>query len=149
MDTVKKQQSAFTLIEVTVALGILAAGLLAVAAAQLYAMRGGSSGRHGSAAAAFANTQLENFQRTDFTDAALNQTAGWVPVGGQQVFTTVQADPADLVEMTYTVQWRITDVTPDLKAIDVRVTWAERNRPNRDVTISTMRHNDPLTGGDS
>jgi prepilin-type N-terminal cleavage/methylation domain-containing protein len=138
-------RSGFTLIEVMVALGILATGLLTVAAAQVHAMRGGTSGKHGSDAASIANSQIENFQRAAF--ATLNPTAGWAPAGGQQVQRTVQTDPVDLLEMTYVVQWRITDVTPDLKAIDVRVTWAEPSRPNRDVTISTMRHNDPLTAG--
>ena len=140
-----RRREGFTLIEVMVALGILAVGLLAVAAAQLYAMRGGTSGRHASAAAAIANSQIENFQRVDF--ATLAATAGWTPPGGQQVQTVVQATPAAQTEMTYSVQWRIANVNPDLKTIDVRVTWNEPRRPNRSVTLSTMRHDDPLTAG--
>jgi len=140
-----RRREGFTLIEVMVALGILAAGLLAVAAAQLYAMRGGTTGRHTTDAAAIAHSQLERFQRADFT--TLVPTAGWAPAGGQTVQTVVQTSPADQVEMTYTVQWRIADVTPDLKSVDVRVTWDEPNRPNRNITLSTRRHDDPLTAG--
>jgi hypothetical protein len=118
-----------------------------VTAAQLYAMRGGSTGRHTTDAAAIAHTQIEQLQRMSFGDPALLQTAGWV-VGtvGAQIQTTVQANPAAEVEQTYTIQYRITDVTPnEIKAIDVQVTWNEPNRPNRTLILSTYMHNDPRT----
>jgi prepilin-type N-terminal cleavage/methylation domain-containing protein len=143
------RRSGFTLLEVVVAMGILATGLLAVTAAQIYAMRGGSTGRHTTDAASIAHSQIEQFQRMNFTDAALNQTAGWIAgtlVAGGQIQTTVQANPAALVEETYTIQYRVTDVTPgQLKAVDVRVTWNEPTRPNRTMIISTVLHNDPRT----
>jgi len=141
-----RRREGFTLLEVVIAMGVLAVGLLGVAAAQMHAMHGGRSGRHTTDAAALAHTQIEQFQRMNFTDAALNATAGWFPVPAQQLQTTVQANPANQVEETYTIQWRITDVQPNqLKSIDVRVNWNEPNRPNRNVTISTVLHNDPRT----
>jgi len=131
-----------------IALSILATGLLTVAAAQLFAMRGGSSGRHSSDAATFAHSQLENFQRTEFSDAALAATAGaWAPAGGQVMPRVVQTAGGDVIEMNYTLQWRIRDVDPNLKAVDVRVDWDEPQRPGRSLTLSTMVHNDPPTGG--
>ena len=142
-----RPRGGFTLLEVVVAMGILATGLLAVTAAQLYAMRGGSTGRHTTDAAAIAHTQIEQLQRMSFGDPALLQTAGWV-VGtvGAQIQTTVQANPAAEVEQTYTIQYRITDVTPnEIKAIDVQITWNEPNRPNRTLILSTYMHNDPRT----
>lgn len=144
----RRRQGAFTLVEVMIALGILAGGLLTVAAAQLYAMRGGSSGRHSSDAATFAHSQLENFQRIDFSDAALTQTGGaWAPFPAQVMQRVVQTSGGDLVEMSYTMQWRIRDVDPNLKAVDVRVSWDEPQRPNRSLLLSTMVHDDPPTGG--
>lgn len=143
-----RRRGGFTLIEVMVALGILAAGLLAVAAAQLYAMQGGTSGRHSSDAAAIAHSQLENLHRMDFADAALAATGGaWTPSPGLVVDRTVQTTPVDAVEMSYTMQWRIRDVDPNLKAVDLRVTWDEPRRPGRSLTLSTQIHNDPATGG--
>jgi len=142
------RNAGFTLIEVMVALGILAAGLLAVAAAQLYAMQGGSTGRHSSDAATIAHSQLENLHRLQFSDAALAATGGaWTPNPGLQVDRTVQTTPVDAVEMSYTMQWRIQDVDPNLKAVDLRVTWDEPRRPGRTLTLSTQIHNDPPTGG--
>jgi prepilin-type N-terminal cleavage/methylation domain-containing protein len=143
------RRSGFTLIEVMVALAILATGMLMVAAGQLHAMRGGSSGRHSSDAAALAISQLEDFQRLDFSDLADTGGAWTAPVTRT---TVVQATPADAVEMTYTVQWRIDDGAPvggevTTKSIDLRVQWNEPNRPNRSLTLSTMLHDDPPTEG--
>jgi type IV pilus assembly protein PilV len=132
----KARSAGFTLVEVMIALSVLAAGLLTVAAAQLYAMRGGSSGRHTSDAASVAHSQLENFQRAAFED--LTATGGsW----------STPPEVVDRVETSYSMQWRITDVDPNLKSVDVRVTWDEPQRPGRRVILSTQVHNDPLTGG--
>ena len=121
------------------ALTILATGLLTVAAAQLHAMRGGSSGRHLSDAATFAHSKIESFQRLSFDDAELAATGGnWSPVA-PDVETTIDA--------SYSLQWRISNVGPNLKAVDVRVTWDEPRRPGRRVILSTQLHDDPLTGG--
>lgn len=142
----------FTLIEVMVALGILATGLLAVSAAQLYAMRGASTGRHTTDAAEIAQTQIEAFQRMAWNDTLVDPnlaaTGGaWVPAGaGLQVDRSVETPGAPVVEQSYVLQWRVTDTVSAtgvfLKTIDVRVLWDEPNRPNRSYTITTMRHRD-------
>lgn len=128
-------------------MGILATGLLAVSAAQLYAMRGARTGRHTSDAAEFAQEQIEEFQRMDWADLA--QTGGaWVPPApGQQEDSAVETTAGDVIEQSYSLQWRITDtLSPSgavfLKTIDVRVEWDEPNRADRTYTITTMRHND-------
>jgi hypothetical protein len=74
-----------------------------------------------------------------FADPTLAQTPGWtVP---QLVTRSVQAQSGDLAEQDYNLQWRVTDLNagPTLKAIDVLVTWNEPDRPNRTVTLSTLR----------
>ena len=138
----RRDQRGFSLVEVMVALGILATGLLAVAAAQLYAMRGGSSGRHSTNAAEFAQAQVENFQRMAWADPNLAATGGWFPAAPVQVTTDIQTDAAPVTEQTYALQWRITNVSGSLKSIDVRVQWNEPERPNRSYTVTTMRHNE-------
>lgn len=143
----RRSARGFTLLEVMIALGILAVGLLSVAAAQLYAMRGGSSGRHTSDAAVVAHSQLENFQRIDFTDAALGATAGAFVAAPSPFTTVVQTPDGDAVEMTYTLSWRIADLDAARKTIDVRVIWDEPNRPGRQLVLSTVRHDDRPTVG--
>jgi prepilin-type N-terminal cleavage/methylation domain-containing protein len=143
----RRRERGFTLLEVMVAMGILASGLLAVSAAQLYAMRGGRSGRHTTDAAEIAQGQIEQFQRMAFAD--LVSTAGaWAPPGaGLARSSAVETPGAPVVEQDYSLQWRITNtIGPSgavfIKTIDVRVLWDEPNRPGRSYTISTMRHND-------
>ena len=138
----RDRSGGFTLIEVVVAMGILATGLLAVSAAQLYAMRGGRAGRHTTDAAEVAQSQVETFQRMDWSDPGLAPTGGWSPAGGQAVDRSVSTTGAPEVEQSYLVSWRIVNVGTYLKTIDVRVTWSEPNRPNRSYTVTTMRHND-------
>jgi prepilin-type N-terminal cleavage/methylation domain-containing protein len=143
----QRRSEGFTLIEVVVAMGILATGLLAVSAAQLYAMRGGRSGRHTTDAAEIAQSQVEVFQRMDFADPGLAATGGWSPAGGTQVDRSVQTPGVPVVEQSYSMQWRIVNGPlvsgrVFLKTIDVQVTWDEPNRPGRSYTMSTMRHND-------
>ncbi len=146
-DRRRRSARGFTLLEVMIALGILAVGLLSVAAAQLYAMRGGSSGRHTSDAAVVAHSQLENFQRIAFTDADLAATAGAFVAAPNAATTVVQTPDGDAVEMTYALSWRIADLDAARKTIDVRVTWDEPNRPGRQLVLSTVRHDDRPTGG--
>lgn len=143
-----RRRGGFSLVEVMVAFSILAIGLLSVAAGQIYAMRGGSQGRHSSAAATVAQSQVENFLRLDFGDATLADTGGaFVPAGGQPVQTVVQDQGAGAVEMTYLLSWRIADLDANRKSIDVQVTWNEPGRPGRQLVISTARHDDRLTEG--
>jgi prepilin-type N-terminal cleavage/methylation domain-containing protein len=128
----RSRADGFSLIEAMIALSILGLGLLALAAMQLHAMRGGSSGRRATEAAALAQTQMERLQRDTWTNVA--------PTGGWSAPTT-QTAPGQSDE-TYDVDWRITDlVAGSTRSIDVRVTWDERDRPGRTVAISSIRFN--------
>ena len=136
----KRGERGFTLIEVLVAMSILATGLLAVSAAQLYAMRGGRSGRHTTDAAEIAQTQIEELNRLAWDDANLAPTGGWAAAVTRD--RSVGTDGVAVIEQTYTLTWRITNLNNWVKTIDVRVDWDEPNRPGRSYTITTIRHND-------
>ena len=128
--------SGFTLLEVTIALAILAFGLLSLAAMQLQAMRSGSWGRHTTAALAVAESEMERLHRLRWTSLA---PAGWSSVTA--VDNTIQA-PNNEVEQTYSLQWRATDVVAGaMRSLDVQVSWNEPNRRNRVINISSARFN--------
>lgn len=136
----RRTRGGFTLLEITIALGVFAVGMLALAAMQLHALRSGSSGRHATQAASIAQSRMEQLQRVRWTDASIADTGGafTAPI---TVSNTVQSDP-DQVEMSYAVDWRVADVEPGwTRSIDVRVTWDEENRPNRSVILSSLRYN--------
>jgi prepilin-type N-terminal cleavage/methylation domain-containing protein len=131
----RRRNGGFTMIEAMIAMTILAFGLLASAAMQLHAMKGGASGRNTSEAAAIAQTQMERLQRVTWTNVA--PTGGWT--------TPVIQTGSGQTSLTYSTDWRIVDVVAgSTRSIDVRVTWNERDRPSRVVAFSSMRFNREL-----
>jgi len=132
-----RARGGFTLIEIMIALGVFGVGMLALAAMQLHAMRGGSGGRHSTQAAAIAESQMEVLQRLRWTDLTVTGAAFTTPVARTNL---VQGPGA--TEMTYLVDWRVANVTTGwTRAIDVRVTWDEPKRPGRSVVLSSLRYN--------
>lgn len=132
------RERGFTLLEIVISLGILAFGLLAVAAMQLHAFKGGSQARHTTQAMAVAQDRMEAFLRANF--AGMVQTVGWS--APQTVSQQIEAGTGTQTEQVYTVAWRISDdVVSWTKTVDVRVTWSEPDRPNRQVVITSRRYN--------
>jgi len=140
-----------TLLEVMIALSVLALGLLAMLAMQVSAMRGGKYGRHTTEAAQLARDQMEYLNRLDWGDANIQPTAWRVDFKGSGAPEIVMVDSAGgpQQEMTYTVAYRVTNDAADtnLRLVDVRVNWTEMNAPPgaplRRYAMSTIRHDDP------
>ncbi len=134
-----RRRGGFTLLEIIVALGVFGVGMLSLTAMQLHAMRAGSSGRHASHAATIAQTRMEQLQRLRWTNAALAPNNTWS--AAFTVNNTVQSNP-NQVEQVYTRDERVSNVVAGwTRNIDVRVSWDELNRPNRSVTLSSIRFN--------
>jgi len=136
--TPQRSRGGFTLLEVSIAIGVFAIGMLGLSAMQLHALRGGGSGRHATQAAAIAQSQMEQLDRLRWTDLTTTAGAFTAPV---TVSNLVQASTPES-EMSYAVSWRIADVQLGwTRSIDVRVTWDEPKRPNRSVVLSSLRFN--------
>ncbi len=139
-----RRAGGFTLVESIVALTILAVGLLAMVGLQLHAFRQSSWGRHSTEASRIARDQLELFNRRPWAAAEMQATAWTAPV---TMTTLVQSSGGTQQEQPFNLQWRITtDATdPDLRHIDVRVVWRERDQgptvPLRRYAVSSMRYN--------
>ena len=132
----ERQHSGFTLIEIMIALSLLGIGLLSLAAMQLTAMQYGSRGRHLTKAAAVAEAKMEELTRKTWVNIA--PTTWTAPVTVNEVIQ----GPVNQTEQAYQVSWRIADVDAGrTRSIDVRVQWNERNRPNRQYAISSLRFN--------
>jgi Tfp pilus assembly protein PilV len=144
----RRRKRGFTVLEATVALGILAVGMLALLAVQARAMHQARYARHVSQAATIARDQMEFLRWLAWEDAQLQPTA-WTPNPPAQVQATVQTADGELLEQTYNLEWRIVadPVNANLRQVDVRVTWVERdapaNAPPRRYAISGIRHDDP------
>jgi prepilin-type N-terminal cleavage/methylation domain-containing protein len=131
-----RSRSGFSLIELMIALVILAVGLLTLASAQIHAMAGGRSGKHLSQAVTIAQQQMELSQRIAWANLP---TSGWSSVG------TVDNDiegPTTMTEQSYAVSQRVTDlVLSQLRSVEVQVAWNEPRRGNRSYTLSSVRFN--------
>jgi prepilin-type N-terminal cleavage/methylation domain-containing protein len=144
----ENQGDGFTLIEVMAAMGILAFGLLTLAAAQIHAIKQSAAGRHTGDAAAVARTHLEQVHRLPWTD--LNEAIdAWVPPtwsGSAAVANTLVDMPGGQagLEQAYQVDWRVSDVgiSGCLRDIEVRVRWTEPPRPDpKERVVATRRYN--------
>lgn len=136
-----------TLLEVMIALAILAFGLLAMLAMQIHAMRGGKVGRHYTRASRIASDQIETLHRFPWANVNIQPTGGWtLPT---VVTDTLQVGGAVQQEQSYSMIWRITNdpINANLRQIDVQVTWREMNdapapAPPRRYAVSAIRYND-------
>ncbi len=135
-----------TLLEVMIALAILAVGLLAMLAMQVSAMRGSKYGRHTTQGAGLARDQMELLHRLDWSDADVQPT-GWTAPVPTPIIVQSAAGPQQ--EMVFNVSYRVSNdaIDPNLRLMDVRVTWTETNAPPgappRRYAMSTIRHDDP------
>jgi Tfp pilus assembly protein PilV len=120
------------------ALSILAFGLLGLAAMQLYAMQGRSSGRHSTFAATLAQTHMDELQRRNWTTVT-DPGGAWLTQARNNLVTD---DTGNQVEQAYTLNWRITDdVVGVTRLVDVRVTWTEEGGADRAYSLSSIRYN--------
>lgn len=152
MDELKRERrtlAGLSMIEVMLALTILAGGLLVMLTMQIQAMKGGRHGRNATEAARFAQNQMEVLHHQPW--AVLAATAGWtaaIPLTG-----SVTGGGAGAQAQQYQLDWTIApfvDPNPALQAdtfqFDVRVRWADPNAPVgaplRSYVISSVRYND-------
>lgn len=148
----RRRSGGFTLIEVFIALGVLAFGLLTLAIMQLQAISQGSKGRHTNDAASYARSYLEQVHRVPWTVLDAAQVIGtWTNpnwVGAAATANTnvdVVGGGGSATEHSYGVQWRVTDIGAApvcLRDVEVRVTWQEEDMSNaKSMVLATRRYN--------
>lgn len=137
-------EDGFSLIEVLVALTILAVGLLSLALLQVTAIKGNASASKSTIATDLAQTKLELFRRDAWTaiDNSTNTTFG---AGTTPIFASVPADAGDNVTVRGTMFYRIWRVLPNatdsLKTITVWTCWQDDRGNWHSVMLVTQRAN--------
>ena len=130
---IRGRADGFTLLEVVIAMGILAAGLLAVAAAQITALSVSSRSKHLLDAVHLAEGQLEAFRA--MSTAALPATGN-----DPNNPISIASDAAD--ETVFNRRWTITPNSPmpGVTRITVAVDWFDEKIGNtRTTTLQTLK----------
>ena len=138
-----RRRGGFTLVEVMLAVVLLAIGVLSMLALQIHAMRGSQLGRHFTDASQIARDEMERIQQLDWAALALS---GWSAPTASPRAVQLDGEP-DSIEQVFNVSRRVTaGPDADVRLIDVRVTWYEanddpNNPPRRRYAISSARFN--------
>lgn len=122
-----KEEEGFTLLEIIVAVSILAIGLLAVASMQIAAIQGNSLANKLTEGTNLAQARLEDLM-------AMQYTTGFTDPG------LTQGNYTDTSLSDYTITWNVTNnnPVPTAKRIVVTVTWAEKGATKR-VTLNSFK----------
>ncbi len=116
-------QKGFTLIEVLIALVILAVGLLGVTAMQITAIRGNHFSDNLTRATVLAQNKLEELKHLPYYDSKLS--SGQAPQ--QMTYSGI----------VYTVRYDVTALGNTMKNITASVKWMDQG--DRSVTVSAIR----------
>jgi type IV pilus modification protein PilV len=116
----------FTLIEVMIALLILATGLLALMTMQIVSIKANAFSSEMTYSTMLAQQQLETLRNLTFIDANLT-------VGHHNLALPVIDDKG----ASYSVSWDVASISTDLRRIDLQVTWQSMRQGAAQQTVLT------------
>ncbi len=128
-------RNGFTLIEVMIAILILAIGMMAMALLQITAIRGGSFSNQITQASIFGQDKIEELKNKSYTDTDLSNG------------THVDNSPPSANGVVFTRSWTVTESNPPsttgtasskMKTIDLRVSWTGPQGNSHNVQFSTI-----------
>lgn len=126
--------SGFTLLEATIAMGLLSVGLLGVAAAMLSAMSVSSQSRLRTQASYLAGQQIETFRVTSAAQLRI------LSAGTSDPSNPIDPDPGDSDTTTFNRRWLIEPDTPEtgVFTLTVFVDWVDGLGVTRTAQLRTL-----------
>lgn len=136
-----RKQRGLSLIEILIALLILAAGVIALAKYQGDMVRNRAEVNQQNYAMELAQDKIENLRHYEVITTTAGKKAYDDIVNGTSSVVGVSA--------TYTLTWTVTDnVSPPYKTVRVTVTWTDSTNTSRTITLDTVIGKvDPVTSG--
>jgi type IV pilus assembly protein PilV len=122
MAFLRRQSQGFTLIEVMIAVVILAVGLLALMAMQIVSIKANAFSSEMTYSTMLAQQQMETLRNLPFTDTDLTGTTPPTP-------PTLHTLPLPIIDGkggSYSVSWQVENTTADMKTITLDVVWQSR-----------------------
>lgn len=116
-----RRSSGFSLIEMMVALGILAFGILATMAGQVAAMRFSTTSREHTIAMKLAEEQMEEFFVMTPADVKALTTAPGYATSPNDPSSPIDPDPGDGNAMAFNRNWTIQADAPETGVITITV----------------------------
>jgi type IV pilus assembly protein PilV len=135
-------QSGLTLLEVMIALVILAIGLLALSGMQITSIRANGSGFQSTTAVSLADERMQQLKNLSFSNASLT------PGTHTETPLTVSVGTADGTHgIVYSRSYTVTDTSPiaGVKLIAYTVTWVDGG--THSVSLLSRKGNESLAGG--
>lgn len=124
----ESNDAGFTLLEVLIAMVILAVGLMAIAQMQVTGLRFNAQGREVTEATTLGMGQLENLKALPPTHAQLADVTAANNADLTSTTTVDHTDAGNPINGRYTRIWNVADST-DTKTVTVIVSW--RSGPNQ------------------
>lgn len=136
-----RRRAGLSLVELLIALTVLAVGLLGLLAMQTQALQGAKHGKHVTEAARFAEEHMAFLHRQPWAAIA---PGGW---SAPRVVNSTVSGTGPAAPQAFSIIWRSqAGPDPDLRRLDVQVSWvnpeAPAGDPGRLYAISSTRHND-------
>ncbi len=128
------KRNGFSLLEVMVALAILAIGVLGATKGQIMAIKLSTTSRHAVHAMQLADAQMETLQAMSSADVLALGSAN-------DPDNPLDPDPNDGVPMVFTRSWIVTPDSPELGVIglEVRVVWTDGLGQSQTARLESMK----------
>ncbi len=132
------RRDGFTLVEVLIALMILAFGMLAMTVGQLASLKTVRQSRSGTTAMYLAQQQMEQFQMMPGSDVVAEITAPNYP---NDPNNPIDPDVNDDNNVQFNRRWFITDDSPEAGLISIRVEvdWVDPLGFTRTTTLESVK----------
>lgn len=151
----RRRQGGMTLIEVLIAISLLAVGVAGMIAIQVLAMRDEAIAREDNDASRIVRDVMEQIQRMPFANVAVTggyDEPAWISEAGyddgevpvtMQTPDTVASPGGEIDQTVFQVTWQVSAVAgqASLRNVDIQIAWVDAADRPQTYTATTLKYN--------